>query len=293
MDFPLAEALESVRATRCGVMAVYCVAIYEWLDTLPTEVELIYPSHWNSIKVAYFLCRYYLLLLWPLVVFAYVGDHSAETCDKLTLPVNILLLPTQLFAPGVMLMRAYAFTGRSLRILAILLFFFAGLVGVSIYNFGMSGIPLPYTTYEILGGTGCYPDYTRPHAETRLLLSLGGSTAMDFLSLSVILIYCLRIWSTRGSLGRLFVNQGLGAFFSILAVNGVALGTYFSPKSFHNGVGLPYILVIPNLVACRLILDLRRRALPTETEILRQHSHLIGEALANTDIWGGDPNTNS
>jgi hypothetical protein len=33
------------------------------------------------------------------------------------------------------------------------------------------------------------------------------------------------------------------------------------------------------------ILDLRRKALPTETELLRQHSVLIEDAFANNDLW--------
>ncbi|KAJ7460785.1 hypothetical protein FB451DRAFT_1044987, partial [Mycena latifolia] len=280
----LSQALDSIRTSRGGVIAVYCLSIYEWLATLSTEVELIYPSRWNSIKVAYFLCRYYQLLVWPLVLVAYVGNHTAQTCAILTLPVSICLLPmVRDHRSGVMLMRAYAFTGRSARILAILLTFYAGLVGTSIYSFIMSGVPLPDIAYEALGGTGCFPDYTAPHGGTRLVCT---STAMDFLSLSIIVIYCLRTRSTRGSLGRMFIRQGLGSLAIVLVVHALALGTYFSPSTDHNGVGLPYILVISNLMACRLILDLRRKARPTETEILRQHSHLVDEAFASSDVWG-------
>ncbi|KAJ7708843.1 hypothetical protein B0H17DRAFT_1264259 [Mycena rosella] len=281
MDLPLSEvvaALNSIRMSRYGIIAVYCVSIYEWLDTC------IYPSRWNSVKVVYCLCRYYQLLLWPLVVFAYAGDHTASTCAKLTQLVSIFLFPMvrDLRASCVMLMRAYAFTGRNLKILVILLAFYAGLVGISILFFCTHVVPLPDTTFQVLGGTGCFPDYIVPNGGTRLLAA---SAAMDLLSLSIIAIYCLRIHSTRGSLGRVFISQGLGAFAVVLVVHGVALGIYFWPQNFYNGMGLPYILVISNLMACRLILELRRKALPTETEILRQHSHLVDEALAEPDVW--------
>ncbi|KAJ6474650.1 hypothetical protein C8R47DRAFT_1221060 [Mycena vitilis] len=281
----IVPALNSIQVTRNGVVAVYSLSIYEWLDTLPTEVELIYRSRWNSIKVAYLLCRYYQLLVWPLVIFAYGLNHDAHTCSKLTQIVTILLLPMQLFAPAVMLMRAYAFTGRSVRVLVLLLAFYAALVGIDIWFFCFNVVPLSDSMYEALGGTGCFPDYAASGGSTRLLIAMCASSLMDLVSLSTIALYCLRTRSTRGSLGRIFISQGLGAFAVVLTVHGVALGTYFSPTGFHNGVGLPYILVISNLMACRLILDLRRKALPTETEILRRHSHLVDKAFQNTDIW--------
>ncbi|KAJ7132284.1 hypothetical protein C8R44DRAFT_871260 [Mycena epipterygia] len=294
MAFPLASIvpdLNAIQITRSGIINVYCLSIYEWLDTYSTEVELIYPSRWNSIKIAYFLCRYYQLFLWPLVIFSYVGSHTAATCSTLTPLVSILLLPMQLFAPAVMLMRAYAFTGRNARILILLLAFYTGLVAISIWFFCINVVSLPDIAYEALGGTGCFPDYTANNGDTHLLIAMGTSLMMDFVSLTIIAIYCVRQHSTRGSLGRIFIRQGLGAFAVVLLVHGFALGTYFTPQSNHNGIGLPYILVISNLMACRLILGLRRRALPTQTEILRRHSLLVDEAFANTDLWviGEDP----
>ncbi|KAJ7156886.1 hypothetical protein C8R43DRAFT_407421 [Mycena crocata] len=285
MDFPLATAVNTIYIIRGGVITVYCLSIYEWLATLPSEIELIHPSRWNSVKVAFILSRYYQLLLWPLVIYAYGGDHTAQTCAKLTPLVCIFLLPMQLFAPGVMLMRAYAFTGRNAKILVLLLAFYLALVAIDIWFFCIDVVPLPDITYEVLGGTGCFPDYTALHGGERLLISMAASTLMDFVSLSIIAIYCLRTRSTRGSLGRTFISQGLGAFAVVIVVHGFALGLYYNPQSFHNGVGLPYILVVSNLMACRLILDLRRKAQPTETEIIRRHSLLVDEAFGNNDAW--------
>ncbi|KAJ6561110.1 hypothetical protein DFH09DRAFT_503168 [Mycena vulgaris] len=227
MDFPLVAAWNSIESTRSGVIAVYCLTIYEWLEGLPREIELIHSSKWNSIKLSYLICRYYALFAWPLVLFAYVGNHTPQTCAKWMYPVNIVLLPMQFFARGVMLMRAYAFTGRN----------------------------------------------------------KSASVFMDFVSLSVIVIDCVQRRSMRGSLGRTFLGQGLFAFAVVFIVHFLSLGTYYNPHAFHNGVGLPYILIISNIMACRLILDLRRKAVPTETELLRQHSLLIENALANNDLW--------
>jgi len=285
MDFSLAAAWKSIDATRRGVVAVYCLTIYEWLDGLPRELELIYPSRWNSIKVAYFLCRYYALIAWPIVTYAYIGNHSDETCARVMYPVNIILLPMQFFAQGVMLMRAYAFTGRSKIALCILCPCFAGLVAIDIWFFCIAVPTLPPAIYDILGYTGCFPDYAIANGNMRLVIAMSAPVFMDLVSLSVIVVHCLYKRTTQGSLGRTFIGQGLSAFALVLIVHSLSLGTYYDPHGFHNGVGLPYILIVSNIMACRLILDLRRKALPTETELLRQHSLLVENALANNDLW--------
>ncbi|KAJ6605827.1 hypothetical protein B0H10DRAFT_601946 [Mycena sp. CBHHK59/15] len=279
------SALNSIQIVRAGVIAVYCLSIYEWLETLSDEVDLVYPSRWNSVKLAYFLCRYYPLLVWPTVIYAYVENHTAQTCAKLTPAVSYALLPMQSFAQGVMLMRAYAFAGRNVKILFVLCSCYAGLLGVNIWFFCTQVVPLPDETYEILGGTGCFPDYAASGGTLHLIVGMAAAILMDLVSLSIIAIYCLRKRSIQGSLGRTFINQGLFAFGVVIAVQSVSLGTYFNPAGYHNGVGLPYILVIPNLIACRLILDLRRKALPTETQILRRNSLLVDNAFASSDLW--------
>ncbi|KAJ7777372.1 hypothetical protein B0H16DRAFT_955814 [Mycena metata] len=279
----LALTIDTIRATRNGYLAVNWLISYEWLATLPEEVELIYPSRWNSIKAAYLLCRYYPLLVWPLIVFGYVANHSAQTCAKWTHIISAAQLPMQILAPGVMLMRAYAFTGRSVRVLVFLLSFYTALVGIAVWFFCFSIVPLSSITFEDLGGTGCFPDYTRHGGTGRLVLTIGASAGMDLISLLFIAIYCVRARSARGSLGRTLIHQGVGAFAVVLIIHGGALGLYLSPP--HGGFGIPYILVVPNLIACRLILNLRRKARPTETEIRRQNSILVEKAFESPDLW--------
>jgi len=285
MDFPLVAALQTIEVTRHGVIAVYCLTIYEWLEGLPREIELIYPSRWSSIKLAYFLCRYYALLSWPIILFAYVANHTAQTCTTLMYPANIVLLPMQLFAQGVMAMRAYAFTGRNKATLGILSVCFGALFAVEVWFFCVDVPPIPTATYEILGATGCFPNYPNATGKARLAIAMSASIFMDLVSLCVIFVYCARKGTIRGSLGRTFLSQGLFAFAVVLIVHSISMGMYYDPHSFHNGVGLPCILVVSNIMACRVILDLRRKALPTETELLRQHSVLIEDAFANNDLW--------
>jgi hypothetical protein len=47
MDFPIADlalAVKSIQTTRAGVIAVYCLSIYEWFDTY---VHLFYCNSYT------------------------------------------------------------------------------------------------------------------------------------------------------------------------------------------------------------------------------------------------------
>lgn len=58
-----------------------------------------------------------------------------------------------------MLMRAYAFSGRSKRVLLILCLCYAGLLGVDVWVFCTHiAAPSPIF-YVVVGKTGCFPDY--------------------------------------------------------------------------------------------------------------------------------------
>lgn len=71
---------------------------------------------------------------------------------------------------GVMLMRAYAFTGRSKIALCILCPCFAGLVAIDIWFFCIAVPTLPPAVYDILGYTGCFPDYAIANGNMRLVV---------------------------------------------------------------------------------------------------------------------------
>ncbi|KAJ7797517.1 hypothetical protein B0H14DRAFT_54747 [Mycena olivaceomarginata] len=134
-SFNATGAVTTIQIIRSGVLAVYFLAIYEWLETLPTRnrTDPSFTMEFNKSGIP--LCRYYQLLVWPLVIYAYDGNHTAQTCSKLTEIVTCFLLPMQLFAPGVMLMRAYAFAGRNIRVLVLLLVFYAALIGIDVWFF--------------------------------------------------------------------------------------------------------------------------------------------------------------
>ncbi|EAU90383.1 hypothetical protein CC1G_00767 [Coprinopsis cinerea okayama7 len=279
----------AIQEARYAIGAVYALQIYEWFTGLEKEIRLVYHAKWNSVKVAYLLCRYYPLLLWPVVMWAYLLDHPEALCARSGKPIHVLLAPCQFFPQAVMFMRAYAFSGRSSTVLAILSMCYVALVGVDLWAFCIGVKMPPKLFYWAFGGeSGCFPDYGSDVMGLRIGFSMLAAVLMDLVSLVTVLIYCKRESDHRGgSLTRYFIKQGLSSFVTVTVVNAAAAITFFKPPSYHTGVGLPLILVVPNLVACRVILQLRRKVSPTETELWREHSMLVNEALATTerDMW--------
>jgi hypothetical protein len=65
-------------------------------------------------------------------------------------------------------MRAYAFTGRNKATLGILCVCFGALFAVEVWFFCVDVPPIPTATYEILGETGCFPNYPNTTGNARL-----------------------------------------------------------------------------------------------------------------------------
>jgi len=218
-DLTWQEGIEIITEGRYAIVAVYALQLYEWLETAPLEVNLIHYSPWSPVKVAYLLCRYYPLVLWPLVMFAYVGNHSWEVCNHLGPPVHILLAPCQLFPQGVMMMRAYAFCGRDKRILVFLLMCITGLLAVDIWAFCTHYLTLSELVFIVIGSTGCFPVYGQGYMGFRVGYSMLAATLVDLMSLVMILIHCARKRTREISLARYFIKQGMISFGLVTAVN--------------------------------------------------------------------------
>jgi hypothetical protein len=60
---------------------------------------------------------------------------------------------------AVMLMRAYAFSGRNKKVLFLLVSCYICLVAVDIWAFCWKIEMPPLILYSVLGGTGCFPNY--------------------------------------------------------------------------------------------------------------------------------------
>ncbi|KAF6751684.1 hypothetical protein DFP72DRAFT_906837 [Ephemerocybe angulata] len=293
-------AVSAIQEARYAIAAMYGLHIYEWINCLEKEIKLIYRARWTSIKLSYFLCRYYPLICWPIIMWAYLRDHTFEECEKIGHPIHVLLTPYQFFSQAVMLMRAYAFCGRDWRVLLPLGLCYGALLGINVWAFATHVYMPPPIFYALIEHTGCYPNYGTGVMAIRIGLSMLAATLMDLVSLVCVLIYCKKESSFRGgSLAHYFIKQGLGSFLMITVINVAAAIAFFKPPSYHSGIGLPLSLAVSNLLACRVILQLRRKVTPTPTELSRRHSLVVDGALNNLqsqeehDVWLMDSDSDS
>lgn len=276
----LYSAKSDITQARYAMVAMLCLQLFEWISGMDDEIRLIHKATWTSMKSLYLLCRYYTLFLWGLVLWAYVLDHDFETCSRIVHPFHALLGPCQFFSQAVMLMRAFAFCGRDRRILALLGSCYTCLLGIDFWVFCTKVDILPQQFYVILGGTGCFPNYGAGAMALKIGYSMLAAVSMDMVSLVVIVVYCIKSkWNRDVSLARYFVHQGFVAFAFISLVNIATAIIFFKPPRFHTGVGLPLILVVSNVIACRIILQLRKQVIPSETEISRRNSLIVRHAM--------------
>ncbi|KAJ8507120.1 hypothetical protein ONZ45_g10478 [Pleurotus djamor] len=283
----LATASYALTIGQYSTVAVYAVQVYEWLLNLSEEVELIHQAHWSSMKIAYMICRYVPLLTCPVYLWAWLRDHPPELCAKVVHPLYGFLTCYQLSAQGVMLIRTYAFTGRKLSVLLMLLACYLAVMGTEIWLFS-SRFVFPEELYVAFGTSGCFANDAGAQSGSlfdphRVAIQSGcvllGIFLLDVIMTATIIVHCIRIRSTQGALGKAFLAQGLVAFLVMSAVNLPSAVLYLRGDRLYNGLGLPY-LFLSDVMACRLILLLRRKVKPTETDLLDEQSRIVREALA-------------
>ncbi|KAJ3563042.1 hypothetical protein NP233_g9199 [Leucocoprinus birnbaumii] len=151
--------LQSIAEARYAITAMCGVWLYEWLLFLDEEIYLIHrATRMSMINVAYLFCRYYPAVLWIFVMWGIVGNHPVDLCLKVTKAINAFLAPCQFISQGVMLMRAYAFSSRNPRVLALLCTSYAVVIGINIWAFCVN-VEVPVALYVVLGRSGCFGNY--------------------------------------------------------------------------------------------------------------------------------------
>ncbi|TCD65519.1 hypothetical protein EIP91_002527 [Steccherinum ochraceum] len=70
-----------------GTVSVAALYIYDFFLTFDSEVELMWPSPWNTVKVLYVLTRYLPLVDVSLLLYLHTKLHiDTETCKRLFFP---------------------------------------------------------------------------------------------------------------------------------------------------------------------------------------------------------------
>ncbi|KAF8647753.1 hypothetical protein AX16_006588 [Volvariella volvacea WC 439] len=251
---PVVErALWRIFNLRCSIAAATYLTIHEWMTTFTDEVDLIHPSRWSLVKVGYLFCRYYPLILGPLLGWAYIIDHPLDLCKRMIRPMHGLLTPLAFFPHAILILRAYAFCGRKKLPLVVMLVCYSFQIALDIWVFCIDTRSPPESFNTRIGGdTGCFPDYSNPEVKIRIA-HVGGSNTNR-----------LRVIdggdTSLQRAHRTARRSGLGSFAMMAFINGGAAIAYYQPHREYGRVGLPFNVIVSNLIACRIILQLRHHA---------------------------------
>ncbi|KAI9452773.1 hypothetical protein BJY52DRAFT_895754 [Lactarius psammicola] len=294
----VASVLNSLVISRYTLIATYVVCFYDWVISLDQEVALIYPAPWNIVKAAYLFCRYYPMAIAPFHLWGLVGDHEQRVCESYYHALFACTIPTILSAQFILILRTYAFSGRKKKILAILSITFFGLAGVIIWV--MSNKLTLSPVFVVTKRSGCFAISDQPTFDAVLaadavqrvsavnvpnayhigIISVL-TTLFDCLNIFVVLWHCVQGRGTLGPLGHSFLKQGMLVYVAMTALNALTSVNYLSSYMVRRGLGTSSVpaYILPSALSCRLVLMLRRKASPTETELRVEHSHMVNEAL--------------
>ncbi|KAK7465431.1 hypothetical protein VKT23_005409 [Stygiomarasmius scandens] len=157
-----ATASHFIYVTQVYFCAMYAVVIWDWLISLPREYRFIWKSQWTPVKVAYLFCRYWVILVVPYLLYAFVGDHPTETCAKIFKIPVALAMWNQVGSESVLLIRTYAFFNRNIYVLAFLISCLSGVVAYQLYVDTTQMLLLPFVKEP--GNVGpCFP-VSKPHS---------------------------------------------------------------------------------------------------------------------------------
>ncbi|KAH8976412.1 hypothetical protein EDB83DRAFT_1787910 [Lactarius deliciosus] len=280
----LTSGLDILNFGRYSLVSAYVVCFYDWILSLDQEVAFIYSAPWNVVKAAYLFCRYYPLVAAPFHFWGLVGDHEQRVCESYYRVLFACTVPTILSAQFIMMLRTYAFSGRNKIVLAVLSITILGLFGVIIWVI-CNHLTLSLM-FIVVKRTGCFPISDQPNfvlvqgtgAVQRASLAqtlaqspfayyyhLGTISILtaffDGLNMIILFRHCIRERVAFGPLGQSFLRQG-------------------SSRLLHEAKVVPWFAyIIPSALSCRLVLMLRRKASPTETELRVEYSYMVNEAL--------------
>jgi len=271
------QIASSIQFTRYICVVTIALLVYEWLICFGDEYHYIHKARWTSVKLAYYICRFYALAVVPTYAWSVIGHHSIPVCAKVERPLLLLMAILPMFSQGVFIIRTYAFCGRNKFLGAFLLaswmLLFAVYIWIMItkYTFG------PFL-HSLFGETACIVEEAdQAHTGLRFSSITVFSLAtflFDSLLTAMVFIRCIRSRTMWGRLGKTFVTQGVLAYLMLSGIDLAVAIVYLLPDQAHDGVA---ILRNPAscIIACRLILMFRRRADPAASTVVQNDSQFL------------------
>ncbi|KAH9168469.1 hypothetical protein EDB89DRAFT_1584611 [Lactarius sanguifluus] len=294
----LVPNLDLLAVARYTLTSAYVVCFYDWVISLDEEVVFVFSAPWNFVKATYLFCRYYPLAVAPFHFWGFLVDHEQHVCESYFHALSACTIPPICAAQFLLMLRTYAFSGRKKVILAVLSITFSVLVGYMIWvswtqiilsplflfveRTGCLGITdLP--TVKIVQAANGTPGISSvlPPFAYHLGIVFALTFLFDGLNMFVMVWHCYRERRTLGPLAQSILKQGIFIYIFMTILNMLTFGTFFSSRVLYQAraVGPWFAYILPSVLSCRLVLMLRRKASPTETQLRSQYSHVVDEAL--------------
>ncbi|KZV90492.1 hypothetical protein EXIGLDRAFT_837741 [Exidia glandulosa HHB12029] len=233
----------------------YALFVYDWLLCFGQEADFVFHSTRSAAKVAYICCRYWPLLAFPVNIWAQVVDHDHDLCERIFRIPMLIVVPHMGTAAAILILRIYALTGGNRAVAAVLIACFLVVAAYLVW------VVFAVAVLNPLGGA-CVPVEvgTTRHISGIFL----GSLLLDCIITVTFLTCLIRMtklkYTQMGYLTRTFAREGAAYFVAISIVNLVNVAFNMQPYVPLADVNVPWSIILPNLLACRLVLNLRYAA---------------------------------
>lgn len=229
--------------------------VYDWLLCWEHELELLRSRGVSPAKVAYVFCRYWPLLTYPLTLWAQVTEDDPAVCARIFQLPLFLSIINFAAAASVLIVRIYAFTGSRVTVAVGLICAFLAA--------GLFQVWAVATQIELVDGApACFPE-DKHHSSKALSFYFLAPFLFDLVATSVFIFCAARIrFATAGSSAAVtvFIREGIIYFLAISAINLGNAAMSFQPRTAISGTLAAFSMSLPNILACRLVINLRSTA---------------------------------
>ncbi|KZW03078.1 hypothetical protein EXIGLDRAFT_828830 [Exidia glandulosa HHB12029] len=252
----LSDAVYFASITRFEHAGAYTLLLYDWLLCLEHELKLISTPGLAPGKLAYLFCRYWPILTHPITIWVQLVTSDRALCEKTFRIPLFLTIVNFSGAASVLIVRVYAFTGARRLVAFFLVFCFAVVAAYQIWTvatqIALVTAPAPF----------CFP-VDREGAAPLLSGYFLAPFLFDVVATATFVWHAfsvrLQLSDMTGAVG-LFVREGAAYFIAISAINLVNAVMNFLPDETHHGVMAPMSMLLPSILACRLVINLRSAA---------------------------------
>ncbi|EJD54460.1 hypothetical protein AURDEDRAFT_156240 [Auricularia subglabra TFB-10046 SS5] len=253
------------RAVPTFILVSFILQLYDWCITLDKEVERIWLLNRSPFTLFWVVVRYFPILGRVLAVIAVMVEGAVShnilellltplRCERYASVTPIILGFSLSLAHLVLFLRIYALWDRKVLPSALPAVFWLA-------ELGMNFVPVVDQSLNkpIPGTPGCAAA-VGPRQTKILTINISFGVAFDITVTALLVLRCLSYWrrSMRGELLALLLVQGLGYFCVVLVLQVINLILLLRHTDLL--VNLCFLMLattVPNMIANRLVLDLR------------------------------------